>query len=161
MNVPNAPAPALSSNVVIEARRQMEDAAFQRDRLQVAVTKLRERLVEVKADEEDAQRLRIYEDAKAERDRLAEELREFYPGVAEQLADLLSRIVANDREVEHLNAHALPRNRGRLLCAELVARGLDGWVYNSVQTPCITDEAVLPSFQRRQGVGSYLWPRWR
>jgi hypothetical protein len=46
--------PALSSNVVIEARRQMEDAAFQRDRFQVAVTKLRERLVAVKADEEDA-----------------------------------------------------------------------------------------------------------
>ena len=46
--------PALSSNVVIEARRQMEDAAFQRDRLQVAVTKLRERLIAVKADEEDA-----------------------------------------------------------------------------------------------------------
>jgi hypothetical protein len=49
----------------------------------------------------------------------------------------------------------------QLLCAELAARGLDGWVYNSVQTPCITDEAVLPSFQRRQGAGGYLWPRWR
>ena len=34
-----------------------------------------------------------------------------------QLAELLARIVVNDREVEHLNAHALPRNHGRLLCA--------------------------------------------
>jgi hypothetical protein len=54
--------------------------------------------------------------------------------------------------IEHLNANGLPRNRGRLLLgAELVARGLDGWVHNSVQTPCITDKVVLPSFQRRQG----------
>ena len=72
---------------------------------------------------------------------------------AQRLAELLARIVANDQAVEHINAHGLPRNHGRLLCAELVARGLDGWVYNSVQTPCITDEAVLPSFQRRQGRG--------
>ena len=76
-----------------------------------------------------------------------------------QLAELLARIVVNDREVEHLNAHALPRNHGRLLCAELAARGLDGWVKNWVQTPRITEETVLPSF--RQGAGGYLWPRWR
>jgi hypothetical protein len=65
-------------------------------------------------------------------------LTDFYPDVAEQLADLLSRIVASDSRIEHLNANGLPRNRGRLLFAELVARGLDGWVHNSVQTPCIT-----------------------
>ena len=112
--------PALSSNIVIEARRQMEDAAFQRDRLQVAVTKLRERLVAVKADEEDARRLRVYEEVSAERDQLADELRDFYPGVAERLAELLARIVANDEAVERINAHGLPRERGRLLCAELI-----------------------------------------
>jgi hypothetical protein len=151
--------PALSSNVVIEARRQMEDAAFQRDRLQVAVTKLRERLVSVKADEEDARRLRAYDEVAAERDRLADELREFYPATAARLAELLARIVANDQVVEQINAHRLPRNHDRLLCAELAARGLDGWVKNWVQTPRITEETVLPSF--RQGAGGYLWPRWR
>ena len=36
--------PALSPNVLIEARREMEETAFHRDRLQTAVTKLRERL---------------------------------------------------------------------------------------------------------------------
>jgi hypothetical protein len=60
-----------------------------------------------------------------------------------------------------INAAADRAKRGRLLCAELVARGIDGWVYNSVQTPCITAEAVLPSFQRRQAADGYLWPRWR
>src|SRR5262245_50792434 len=48
--------PILSANDLAEARRQMEDAAFQRDRLQTAVTRLRERLGEVKAQEEDQRR---------------------------------------------------------------------------------------------------------
>ena len=146
---------------MIEARHQTEDAAFQRDRLQVAVTKLRKRLIAVKADVEDARRLRVYEEVAAERDRLADELREFYPATAARLAELLARIVANDQAVEQINAHGLPRNHGRLLCAELAARGLDGWVKNWVQTPRITEETVLPSFQRRQGAGGYLWPRLR
>lgn len=155
--------PALSSNVVIEARRQMEDAAFQRDRLQVAVTKLRERLVAVKADEEDARHLRVYEEVAGERDRLADELREFYPAAAARLADLLARIVANDEAIERINAHGLPRERGRLLCAELAARGLDGWVRNSQPLARrLTDELRLPAFELRPGPdGGYLWPRWR
>ena len=68
--------PALSSNVVIEARRQMEDAAFRRERLQTAVTRLRERLEQVKAQEEDQQRQLVYERVKAERNKLAAELAE-------------------------------------------------------------------------------------
>ena len=82
--------PALSATAVTAARRAMEDAAFQRDRLQVAVTKLRERLIAVKADEEDARRLLVYDRVKAERDQIADELRDFYPGVAARLADLLA-----------------------------------------------------------------------
>ena len=73
-------------------------------------------------------RLRVYDEVKAERDHLADELRDFYPDVAERLAELLARIVANDQAIEQINAHGLPRDHGRLLCAELAARGLDGWV---------------------------------
>jgi hypothetical protein len=154
--------PALASNVVIEARRQMEDAAFRRDRMATAVEQLRARRLVVKADEEDARRLRIYEDAKAERDRLAEELREFYPGVAERLAELLARIAANDAAVERINAHGLPRNHGRLLCAELAARRLDGWVLHSQPLARrLTDELRLPAFEQRPGSDGYLWPRSR
>jgi hypothetical protein len=36
-------------------------------------------------------------------------MRALYPGFAQKLADLLPRIAANDREVEYINAHALPR----------------------------------------------------
>jgi hypothetical protein len=151
--------PALASNGVKEARQQMEDAAFQRDRLQVAVTKLRERLVAVKGDEENARRERAYQAVEAERDRLAEELKS-YPEIAARLADLLVRIVANDAEIERINAHALPRERGRLLSAELVARGLAGWVLNAQPlAKRLTDELRLPAFELRPGSDGYLWPR--
>src|SRR3954452_1116516 len=79
-----------------------------------------------------------------------------YPATAARLAELLGRIVANDQAAEQINAHGLPRNHARLLCAELAARGLDAWVKNWVQTPRITEETVLPSF--RQGSDGYLWP---
>jgi hypothetical protein len=46
--------PALSAKEVAEARRQMDDAAFARDRLSAAVPRLRERLEELLAAEEDA-----------------------------------------------------------------------------------------------------------
>src|SRR5450759_5614531 len=48
--------PTLSAADVATARREMDDAAFRRDRLQVAVTRLRERLNVVKAQEEDSRR---------------------------------------------------------------------------------------------------------
>ena len=88
----------------------------------------------------------VYDQMKAERDELADELADFYPEVAEQWP-ICCPASSPTTAIEHLNAHALPRNRGRLLCAELVARGLDGWVNNSVQTPCITGGG-LPSFAR-------------
>jgi hypothetical protein len=68
------------------------------------------------------------------------------PATATRLAELLARIIANDQAVERVNSHGLPRTHGRLLCAELAARGLDGWVKNWVQTPRITEETVLPPF---------------
>ena len=43
-----------------------------------------------------ARRLRVYDEVKAERDRLADELREIYPTTAALLAELLARIIAND-----------------------------------------------------------------
>jgi hypothetical protein len=46
----------------------MEDSAFRRERLQAAVTRLKERLREVRALEENQQRLITYEKTKAERD---------------------------------------------------------------------------------------------
>jgi hypothetical protein len=58
--------PTLSGFELTDARKSMEDAAFQRDRLQVAVTKSRERFAELKDYEENARRLVAYDKAKAD-----------------------------------------------------------------------------------------------
>jgi hypothetical protein len=47
-----------------------------------------------------------------------------------------------------------------LLSAELVARGLAGFVRNAVQTPSITEELRLPRFQPDR-FEPYAWPPMR
>jgi hypothetical protein len=134
------------------AERAAGDAAEQ------AVSLLRERLKEVQAAEEDNRRRAAYEEARAERDELAAELARVYPPLAAQLADLLGRLRTSDDRIEHMNAHALPRGCGPLLVAELVARGLDGFVQNSVNIPRIVRRVQLPAFEYDIHA-PYAWPR--
>ncbi len=150
--------PAVSSADVAIARRQMEDAAFRQERLHNAVTRLRERLRELQAQEKDQRRRMAYEKAREERDKLAAELKAMYPPIEAQLAELLPRIVANDREIEHINGHALPEGTERLLFAELIARGLPGWVQNSVEATRITAQLRLPAFEF-DAYDPYTWPQ--
>ena len=83
-----------------------------------------------------------------------DELADLYPAVAQKLVELLVRVAVSDREIDHINTHALPRGADRLLVAELKARGLP-WVANNVETPRITDQLCLPPWQPRS---NYLWP---
>jgi hypothetical protein len=57
-----------------------------------------------------------------------------------------------------MNAHALPRGCEPLLVAELLARGLDGFVQNSVNVPRIVRRVQLPAFQYDIHA-PYAWPR--
>jgi hypothetical protein len=128
------------------------------ERLQAAVLRLRERLMEVQAAEGENRRRAAYAEARAERDELAAELAQVYPPLASQLADLLGRLRASDDRIEYMNAHALPRGCGPLLVAELVARGLDGFVQNSVEVPRIVRRLQLPAFEYDIHA-PYTWPR--
>ena len=147
--------PTLSGSELKDARKCMDDAAFKRDRLQAAMGKLRERLAQLKDQEENARRQVAYDKAEAVRDELAKELADLYPAFAQKLAELLARVVINDREIDYINNHALPKGADRLLVAELKARGLPGWVVNSIEAPRITDQLHLPPWQPRS---NYLWP---
>src|SRR5258708_4080693 len=69
----------------------------------------------IRAQEEDWRRRAHYEQVKVERDKLAAEFADIYPIFAQKLAELLPRVVANDREIEFVNAHALPNGGERLL----------------------------------------------
>ena len=95
-----------------------------------------------------------YDKATAVRDELAKELADLYPAFARRIGELLERVVVNDRELDYINNHALPKCADRLLVAELKARGLP-WVANNVETPRITNQLCLPPWQPRS---SYLWP---
>ena len=147
--------PTLSGSQLKDARKCMDDAAFKRDRLQAALGKLGDRLKQLQDEEENARRQVIYDRLKQERDQLAKEYADLYPALAQQLAELLSRIAANDREVDYLNKHALPKGVGRLLEVELIARELPGWVQAGIQTDRVIDLLRLPPWQPRS---HYLWP---
>ncbi len=125
--------------------------------MQVAVTKLGDRLRELKSQEVDQRRWLAYEKAKAERDKLSAELKQLYPSVAARLADLVPRIAANDREIENINKQARPNGAAWLAGAEQVARGLDGFSDGTANVPRITEELRLPRFEYNRH-DPYAWP---
>jgi hypothetical protein len=152
--------PALTAKAVAEARRQMEDAIFGRERLQTAVSRLRERQKEVRTQEEDQRRWITYQKLEAERNKLAAELKAIYPSIEAQLGELVGKIERNDREIEFVNAQALPTGAERLRSAELVARMIEAWRINQQEVVRITRELHLPSFEHDPH-RPYAWPRSR
>jgi len=148
--------PKLSAEKVALARREMEDAAFRRDRMQVAVAKLGERLNDLKAHEENERRWASYEKAKAERDKLVAELKQIYPVFSARLADLMGRIRASDEEVDRINRRASPSGAEWLRSVELVARDLSGFNISTANIPRLARDVRLPAFDHRQS--QYLWP---
>ena len=130
--------------------------------LTAAVSRLRQRLAEVQASEDQARRLARYHDLERARDQLAAELRTLYPAFAPKLAALLTRIAANDQAIAHLNRNAKPSGLPPLLSAELVARDLPGFATPiaggfAVPIPRLTEEVRLPSFAATAN-DRYLWP---
>jgi hypothetical protein len=151
--------PTLPASAVAAARREMDDALFRRDRLQMAVKRLGERLLVVRSAEENHRRQAAYEKAKLVRDKLAQELTEVYPQVAATLAELMGRLEASDRELDLINSR-LPNGAERILTSELVARGMTslfrGHLVEAV--PSITADLRLPAFHFDRGA-AYTWPR--
>ncbi len=141
--------PRLSPARVAEARREMDDAAFNRDRLQEAVRRLGERLKDLQHQEERARRRAERERAEAERDKLATELAEVYPPLVEKLADLAGRIAANDAEIARLRLGA-----DGVVGAEVKARGVLGF---GSSTTRITEMLRLPAF-KFEVHAPYAWP---
>jgi hypothetical protein len=151
--------PLLSMDEVAVARQLMTDAQFRQSRLEIAIVKLRERLAWLGAQEADARNQVAYDAAKAERDKLAEELADIYPEAAQRIAELLHRIVSNDAMLEQVN-RKLPNGKGALLGAELVARNLQNYQAGPMGTsfvPRLTQQAHLPAFQYDPSA-PYLWP---
>jgi DNA repair exonuclease SbcCD ATPase subunit len=152
--------PALTAKAVAEARQEMEDAVFRRERLQAAVSRLKERLKEVRAQEENQRRWVAYQKLKTERDTLAAELKAAYPSFEQRIAELITKIDANDREIDYLNSQLLPTDAERLRSAELIARGIEAWRVNQTDVVRITRDLCLPAFIHDPH-RPFAWPRSR
>lgn len=151
--------PTLSSADLAAARSDMEDVAFRRDRMKVALARLLDRAKELEHKEEQQRRWDAYEKTMAERDALAAELKELFSPFEAHVIDLLARIEANDRVIERINTRENPEGAPWLAGAEQVARGLQGYVVGGVtNVPRITRDLRLPAF-RYEPMGEYVWPR--
>jgi hypothetical protein len=150
--------PSLTANAVTEARKQMDDAQFARERRLSAVTGLKSRLKEAKAREENERRWLVYKKLEAERDRLVVELRAKYPAIEAQLGPLIADLERNEREVFFHNVHELPAGAARLESAELLARGLGSWRVGMADVVRIVEQLCLPAF-KHDPHRPYSWPR--
>jgi DNA repair exonuclease SbcCD ATPase subunit len=152
--------PKLAANAVAEARREMDDAAFKRERLKTALSRLQVRLKEAKAREENERRWLVYKRIETERDRLVAELKAKYPAIEAQLGPLIADLEKNEREVDFINRHELPTGAERLESAELLARGIGSWRVGMADVVRIIEQLCLPSF-KHDPHRPYVWPRSR
>jgi hypothetical protein len=136
--------PLTAEHEVVAARMQENDASFRMERLTTALDRLRQRHEHVVAHEKELARKAEIAAAEKERDQLAEELRDRYPVLARELADLLGRIKASN---ERCRKHYLP-------LVEHVARGM-----RVSDSGYLTAMVRLPPFDfQAQGLGASIWP---
>jgi small-conductance mechanosensitive channel len=140
----------------VNARGIIEDAAKQREHLQTKLTDLSARLEELQRQDEDVQRWARYKEAEAEGSELAAEIAAVYAPFAEKMAELLPRLVENERWVEYINTQARPSGAQPLRTAEMVARGID----RNVEFPRLVRVLRLPTFEYSPHE-PYVWPRSR
>jgi hypothetical protein len=76
------------------------------------------------------------------------------PAIAEQLADIVGRIAANDTALDRVNRR-LPDGAASLESAEAVARGVPG---NFVAVRQLTRDLRLPASNFATSGAAYLWP---
>ncbi len=142
--------PLAHDEVVTKARQDSTAVQFNLERLNVALGHLCAALQNAKAREEEARRQEFRVNVVAERDALAQELRERYPELAGGLADLLTRIKANNERVDVAN-----RGGGQWIDpVETAARGVaQSGIHFLVTGVC------LPPFDREAHAHSrMLWP---
>lgn len=108
---------------VKKARADLDELAFRTDRLGVAVERLKEQLTAARAREAETDRRAAYALARAERDAAADQLRTRYPILADELAEILSRVIKADADVARVNANR-PAGEEHLQAVEQVARGI-------------------------------------
>jgi DNA repair exonuclease SbcCD ATPase subunit len=135
--------PLANSAAVTKAKKEMEDQTLQASRLEAAIDRLSSQLEAAHAREAEAARTKIYEEARTERDALAEDLRAVYPQAAARIAALLVRIEAADQKVAAANQDR-PEDAPWLEPVEMVVRDRKpnegAPLYRSVKLPALLEK---------------------
>jgi hypothetical protein len=143
-----------SAEAAQQAISRAEAAGLNRDRLQSALPRLRDKLATSLECERHDRWLSTYQQAKTERDALAEEFASTYPTIVAQLVDLFNRVQQCDQKCAEVDstASAMQNEHRRLTKTELTARGLEAF---SQDRPEIAKTVQLPDFDISS---RKLWP---
>ncbi len=114
--------PTAGADAASAARAETDNMRFEVDRLVSALDALRVAHRASLAREAEGRRCSAYDAAQAERDALAEELRQVYPEIEQRLSGLMVRLAASDDVLARVNRN-LPAGASSLTSAEEVARG--------------------------------------
>lgn len=149
--------PLASAAQAAKCRARSEDLRFEADRMAAKLDLLRKRHVNAVAAEKAAAQNAEYDAAVAERDALAKELADTYPGIVDTLVDLLARISASNARLKTINATGLGAGRQWLTPAEPHARGVPpNFRDHAGIIPNLVEMVRLPEF----GASRHLaWPR--
>ena len=151
--------PATRPEAVREARSASEDASFQAARFTAAVEGLADLVREAESREEDQAARDEYQAAKAERDKLAEDLKA-YPELARQIVDLLDRLKRNDERIAKANKNKFDDEW--LKSAETLARQLPAnWTaHGSMSGARTLTQCRIVAFEPRPDPNSFgqIWP---
>jgi hypothetical protein len=113
------------------ARQAIADATFAVDRLRTLLSKLQTRYRQVREQEKATAWLAKLDAFKPGRDALAEELREVYLDAVNKIVDVFVRVTAHNEALSELLQARPAGAMEHLLSAELHARGLDSFSYNT------------------------------
>jgi len=126
------------------ARDAMEDAQFRVARLETLLPKLETRFEKRQKREEFVEWKKRYDELEPLRDALANEMREVYPAMVAQVADLMQRVSAFDRAASDLHGDRAAGVKLRLDSPELIARGLESFDRDH---PPLSKNLQLPDFE--------------
>jgi hypothetical protein len=145
--------PRLAAAEVLALRAAADEADWERARIERAAEVLTREIAERRDAEAEADRRARYDAAKAERDRVADLLRQRWPGIVAEALELIADIGRAAKMSEAANAD-LPEGAEALAHPQMIAGGFTGpSVYNGNFQALLIERMVLPSL-----AGHVVWP---
>jgi hypothetical protein len=144
--------PLIDRKEALAARERADGARFEIARIDVATEKLAAAAKLAKSREQSAASAAAFAKVKAERDKLAEDLKQ-YPVFARQIVALLERIERNDAAIADVRG---PGGE-MLISAECLVRNVPAHFRNGSETISRLTTAVLPALSVADPMRPFMW----